>query len=137
AHADASTRTRLSKTAARAAQLAELIDSLLLLASPLNGLEADPHPISLSEIVTEVVDELPRAERERVEHSTAVEGLVRGEPHLLKVLVRNAIDNALKFSEECVVVELVELPDAVQLNVKDSGLGIDKELREQVFKPFY
>ncbi len=136
-HHDTAAYQRLSAAAARATRLAEMTDSLLFLALPVASVPLDGHPIAISEIVTEVVQELPAGQRSRIQVSDADEGLVRGEPALLRVMLRNALDNALKYSDGPVEVQLVEHDDSVVLTVTDEGSGIRAELQSRVFEPFF
>jgi two-component system sensor histidine kinase TctE len=67
--------------------------------------------------------------------------LIRGNPVLLRELVANLVDNALKYTPRggSVTVRVLEDPfgQVVVLQVEDSGPGIPVAEREQVFQPFY
>jgi len=64
---------------------------------------------------------------------------VRGVPNLLGVLLRNLLDNAVRYSgpEAHVTVECGPAAQGVRLVVSDDGPGIPQEEREQVFQRFY
>ncbi len=63
---------------------------------------------------------------------------VDGNESLLKVAVTNIIDNACKFSDNKeVFVYLTGTPDAVQITVEDSGIGIPEEDIQHIFEPLY
>jgi len=64
---------------------------------------------------------------------------VRGEPQALRMLLRNLLDNAVKYSPEGgrVDVSLLATPDEALLVVEDSGPGIAVAERERVFDRFY
>ena len=49
------------------------------------------------------------------------------------------LDNAVKFNQEHgrVEVEVVGIPDAVKVSIRDTGIGIPAEEREKVLQPFY
>ena len=51
----------------------------------------------------------------------------------------NLIDNAVKYSPDAseIKVSLAERPSAVEVRVKDSGIGIPKEHLDRVFERFY
>ena len=57
-------------------------------------------------------------------------------PNGFKRAITNLISNAIFYGQK-VVVELTEIPGAIQISVDDDGPGIALEEREDVFKPFY
>ena len=63
--------------------------------------------------------------------------LVRGSPRLLRRMIRNLIDNALKHGAPPVEVAVVRDSQAIVIRVTDRGPGVPASLREQVFAPFY
>ncbi|HEY6724736.1 MAG TPA: ATP-binding protein, partial [Polyangiaceae bacterium] len=81
--------------------------------------------------------DLGPAQRDRVEVITDAEGLVRGDPTLLTALVRNAVDNALKHADTPVRVHVADAPQRVTMSITDRGPGIDRDLVERVFEPFF
>ena len=66
-------------------------------------------------------------------------GHLFGHPDALEVMLRNLIDNAVKYTPHGgrVDVSVREKRQAVVLNVTDTGPGIDAELRTMVFDRFY
>jgi two-component system, OmpR family, sensor kinase len=130
----------LERIRQRTTQLAELVERLLFLASPPSRARRAFEAVALSDLIEELVAQLAVADRERVRLSLADEGLMRGEPSLLRAMIANAIDNALKHSgADHVDVELTanDAPAMLHLTVSDSGRGIAPELRRRVFEPFY
>lgn len=67
------------------------------------------------------------------------QAVVIGNADLLRVLLRNLLDNALRYTPAGgeVTVSLETLDQAVILRVCDSGPGIPAKLRERVFDRFY
>lgn len=57
----------------------------------------------------------------------------------LTKLVSNLLNNARKFTKDRIHVECCPLPDGTHfmISVSDNGIGISKENREKVFKPFF
>ena len=60
------------------------------------------------------------------------------EVHLTNILF-NLIDNAVKYSEEPVKVELatINVSDFIEISIKDHGIGMRKEELKQIFDKFY
>ncbi len=120
-----------------------LIDQLLMLAridagasSPLETGEVD-----LAKLVeSECQSQHAAAERKGVVLETRLaEARARGEAGLLAVLLRNLIDNAIRYSppQGHVRVSCATLAGRAQLTVQDEGPGIAPEERERVFERFY
>ena len=67
---------------------------------------------------------------------------VRGDPSRLRQILNNLISNALKFTENgevSIVVETIEETNGfatIKFEVKDTGIGINEEDAEKLFKPF-
>ncbi len=66
-------------------------------------------------------------------------GVVRGDAEDLRVLLRNLLDNAIRYSGPGtrIDVSVLHTPDAAVLRVDDQGPGIPAEERERVFDRFY
>ncbi len=55
----------------------------------------------------------------------------------VKQILMNLVRNALKFTEEGFIhISFKELESTVEIEVKDSGIGISKEMLEQIFESF-
>jgi signal transduction histidine kinase len=55
----------------------------------------------------------------------------------LKPVLRNIIDNALKYSAEKVEINISEQKDTLMIAVADKGSGIPEENLKYIFEPFY
>lgn len=68
---------------------------------------------------------------------------VFGDPVRVRQILSNLISNAIKFTNvgsvivRCLVVDLLPGQVALQLEVADSGVGIDHEDQNRLFTPFY
>jgi len=113
------------------AELDELIEEILL-ASRLDAAMAPP--------VTEDVDLLALAAEECARYDgCTLDGeavTLRGDPRLLRRLLRNLIDNAKRHGRPPIRVELRRDGARAVLAVLDAGDGIPPAAREQVFLPF-
>ncbi|NWH06773.1 ATP-binding protein [Desulfobacter latus] len=67
---------------------------------------------------------------------------VNADPLRIRQVILNLLSNALKFTNEGTIrvrVETLEEKDAlttVHFSVKDTGIGMEKDVRDQLFKPF-
>jgi two-component system OmpR family sensor kinase len=122
----------------------QLVNQLLVLARE-EGDRASPaqgQRIDLQQLAREVVaDVLPQAQARGIDIglATSDEAWVRGQREPLHILLRNLLDNAVKYSPQGgqVDISLATQAGAAQLTVEDSGNGIPQEERERVFDRFY
>ncbi|MDF3055528.1 MAG: qseC [Gammaproteobacteria bacterium] len=65
--------------------------------------------------------------------------VISGYVTAIAILIRNLIDNAIRYTPEHSLVRVIlkDTPDAVLLIVTDNGNGIPEHLREQVFERFF
>lgn len=76
---------------------------------------------------------LARQEAERVGATVSGQGVAIGDERMLRRLVRNLLENAVRHGAPPVVVEVAD----GRLAVIDAGPGIPEAERERVFEPFY
>ncbi|MCY1017892.1 sensor histidine kinase [Pyxidicoccus sp. MSG2] len=118
--------------------LGVLVERLLVLADGTRGALELSEPVSLSDIVEDVLRALPEGEQRRIEVEALTRGIIPGDGHLLRQLVDNVVENALKFSNGGRVrVSLQQTGEATLLEVRDEGPGIAPEDSMRVFEPFY
>ncbi len=114
------------------AELDHLIDEILLA----SRLEA-----TATTQTTEEVDLLALAAEECAHYDDCtLEGdavTLKGDPRLLRRLIRNLLENADRHGAPPVRVEVTREDDNALIAVIDSGAGIPPDQREQVFTPFY
>ncbi len=106
-----------------------LVEQLLTLSRLDAGAVPEPVPIELAALVRQVVSETAAnaiAKRQDIELDAGPECPVRGDPVLLAVLVRNLVDNAIRYAPPGAKlhVRVVALADRVGLTVEDSGPGL-------------
>lgn len=95
----------------------------------------------LRKIAVDVIAEItPQALQKKVEVmlDEGQAAWVRGEPALLAVLLRNLIDNAIRYSpaDTFVAVTIKHLDGKVRLTVSDQGPGIPEHERDRVLSRF-
>lgn len=124
-----------------ARQLSRMIMNLLDLSKGDEGrLEAKCVSLDLPSLVHAVVGELDvtaRAHKTTIEIGDLVPS-VRGDDDLLRRMLANLIENAIRHSpsEATVRVSAREHDGGVELRVVDKGLGVPAEMRERIFEPF-
>jgi two-component system, OmpR family, sensor histidine kinase TctE len=152
----ASQRHSLVQIARSSERAAHMVNQLLAMARAEDTGEAMRRtPVDLAELTRDVVrDFVPQALDKRIdlglelgklppnrEIKGAVNGVLMAEPVLLGELVRNLVDNALRYTPAGGSVTARVLHDAagtsVALQVEDTGPGIPLAEREAVFRPFY
>jgi signal transduction histidine kinase len=78
------------------------------------------------------------ADTERIAISNEIDSdiTVRTDGNMLRVVLRNLIGNAIKFSNEggAVVIKAGTYDDVVEVSITDSGIGIGKDERETLFQ---
>ena len=88
-----------------------------------------------------IEEKLPLAEAKRIDLGMvrSERAAVRGDANALRIMLRNLIDNAIRYTLEGgrVDVAVAREADCVILEVSDTGPGIPSEERERVFDRFY
>ena len=113
------------------AELDALLDEILL-ASRLDALATLE--------AGEVVDLLALAAEEAARYDVELSGesaSLRGDPRLLRRMIRNLLENARRHGAPPVTIALRRIEEGVELSVCDRGAGVAETDRERVFEPFY
>lgn len=115
-------------------------------AEPINGLMVARQAVDIAAVARDMVVELlPLAARKHIDlgfEGDSEATVVAGNPVLLRELVANLVDNALRYTPEngvvTVAVDLApERAATARLRVIDNGPGIPAEFRAQVFLRFF
>jgi signal transduction histidine kinase len=138
------TREQLRLISAHVRALGSMIEDLF----ELSRLEAgDVHwsveHVRVDELVRETVEAMrPHADADRIvvrteldDHATSA----RGNPERLQRVLFNLIQNAIRHtpSDGSVVIRASRIPGpAIEIEVADSGNGIDPAVRDRIFEPF-
>lgn len=122
-------------------ELDQLIDEILL-ASRLDAREADMGTVEAVDLVGLCAEECARAGA-RLDVPEGLSSLeVQGVAKLLRRMVRNLLENAVRYGRqgaagEDVVLSLARESGRPVLRVCDRGPGVPPEYRERIFEPFF
>jgi len=118
------------------AELDQLIDEILL-ASRLDARESDIGTVEAVDITGLAAEECARAGAELVPTQDGRPLVVQGVAKLLRRGVRNLLENARRYSDGPVSVELQREGNDAVVRVRDRGPGVPADERERIFEPFY
>lgn len=131
----------LRTIAASSQRMAALIDDLLEL-SRTGRAPLELRTVPLGPLVEEVIVDLgPDVTRRRIEWRVGVLPAVRGDPSLLRVVLQNLLDNAVKYTrrepEAVVEVGAMRMREGdTAIYVRDNGVGFDMRYAERLFGVF-
>ncbi|WP_159627548.1 ATP-binding protein [Massilia puerhi] len=125
------------------ARLTALVDSLLTLARL--------DPLAREQLVRQPVPLAPLFERVAAMHAqeAAARGIalaprcevneVQADPQMLEIVLRNLVDNALRYCPDGSRIELEAVPHAggVRIAVRDDGPGVDADSRRRLTERFF
>ena len=122
-----------------------LVEQLLVLARQEAGSagEGKNQPVDLAELARRAIADMAGAAQAKhtdLGLQRADTASVSGQPAALAILMRNLVDNALKYTPAGGTVDVAVINEADQgvcLKIEDSGPGIPEEERERVFDRFY
>lgn len=121
-----------------------LVEQLLRLArlDPQQRLE-NPVAVSMNAVVREAMSSVLGApagrDRRVVEALPSADVVVRGDPELLRIALRNLLDNAVRYTRagDSVRIALESVGDEVTVLVHDSGPGVTAEVARRLGERFY
>ncbi|MGH2784224.1 MAG: sensor histidine kinase, partial [Actinomycetota bacterium] len=124
-----------------AERMTHLVDDLLALARVDAGMELPDDEVALGPLVRAVADETTAVAGERVVSVTigSPDAKVRGFESLLRRLLENLADNAVKYTAErgTVSISLVDEGDDVVVTVADDGVGMTPDEVAHAFDRFW
>lgn len=121
-------------------QTNNLLNNLLIWTrSQLNRIEYSPAELKLADIVAESIDSLSlQAENKLIDIETGINDSLRvkADEEMLKIILRNLISNAIKFSNpgKHVSVSAEETNSFIEISVTDRGVGMKKDDLAVLFK---
>ncbi|MEJ2213008.1 MAG: HAMP domain-containing sensor histidine kinase [Gammaproteobacteria bacterium] len=104
----------------------------------------EPDTVNLSNLVGDVednVDPLLESHSASLEVIDKTDGkaFVKGNNDALSGALGNLVENALRHGGDKVKIEMTLMPveDGFCIRIEDNGVGIDEEIRAQIFNPFF
>ena len=120
--------------------LQQLISDLLALARVGREQMARSAPVDLNRTIERVLAQLQAPIDDRqVQFEIGTLPVVEGHAVLLEQLLRNLIENAIKFQPQArpqVSISGRETLEGWELRIRDAGIGIDAEHLQRIFEPF-
>lgn len=119
-----------------------LVEQLLTLSRLEAAMEIGDARVDLSALVRRVVAEIATAaiqKQQALEVEAPLPCVVRGDEILLAVLIRNLVDNAIRYSPERakIKVSVADAAPSAILRVEDSGPGMGEEDRRRLGERFF
>lgn len=127
---------------AESASLAEMVNGMLTLAKADSGDAIPKEPLSLAALARDAVaSTAQRAADKQLDLRLEADGeppIVEGDASLVRQMITNLIDNAIKFTQAgSVTVRVHAAGEEAIVEVQDTGPGIDPEDLPLVFDRFY
>jgi signal transduction histidine kinase len=137
---DADGRYYLQRVRAASQRMAQLIDDLLLL-SRVTRREVCRETVDLSTLAQEIALRLQATQPERQVEFVIEEGVVvKGDEHLLRMVMKSLLDNAWKFTSKHpharIEFGVTEHDGEVAYFVRDDGVGFDMAYADKLFGTF-
>ena len=93
--------------------------------------------VNLKDLFEDIKDEYDIDQRVEVYINGDKDYFVNGDPTKLLTVIRNLVDNSLKYSNGIVNLKLFEEGNNVIITVSDKGIGIPEKDIDFIFEPFY
>lgn len=124
-------------------RLIALVGDLLDVARLQSGkLTAEKKPVDISQIIVRTIEELNISSKEKnialSQTGTDKQHMINGDEKRLQQALTNLVSNAIKYTKQGgIELSVEEKALAVEVRVKDTGMGISAQDQKQLFAPFY
>lgn len=130
----------ISNIAGEAADLAAIIDDLLVAArSELDLLTVTRVPVSIRAQLAQVIEANSDLDARRVEVVAGPDDTFRvaGDPQRVRQVLRNLLSNAQAYGGERIQVRLDATEDTIRIQIADNGQGLPPTEWEKIFEPYH
>lgn len=122
-----------------ALSLTALLENLLEWANTQRGMVTyNPKPINLDDVIGEEIESaMYVAKRKDITINSFNNKLrVYADIHLLRIIIRNLLTNAIKYSNTNSKIDIysIDFNDRVEVNIHDRGVGMSDEIMNNLFK---
>lgn len=120
-----------------------MMDNLLQWASSqMKGIRVSPDDFNFTHLLNsefELLQSQARKKQIQLSHHLPATIQVFADQHMIQMVLRNLISNAIKFTpvNGNIVIDYLLAPDKLEVIVKDNGLGISPENQVKVFSTIY
>lgn len=104
-----------------------------------NNIQFNPERIKIHEELKEELENLSQISKSKkitLYNKIPVNLEVDADPKLLRIIIRNLISNAIKFTPrggDITVKGSVRKPDMIEISVEDTGIGMSEEMQKSLF----
>lgn len=104
----------------------------------LNIIPIDIHE-TIRHAVSNIILQIEKKEGEIVTNLNAENPMIEGDQTHITNIIYNLLDNANKYSidQPLITISTRNVPEGIEIIVKDNGIGISKEARKHIFDKFY
>lgn len=128
----------LEKVYKNSQTISQMIDRLSLsLKLENNTLSPTFEEFSIFEVLDDAKNQLSHKYKKREIAIQGDDAIIYGDKTMIKLVLVNLIDNAIKYSEESIIVKIIDQGANIKIEVKDFGLGIPEKELENITKKFY
>lgn len=124
----------LNKILSNSNKMSQIVDKLrLTLKLQDNNHKLILNKVSIKKIVENSISDLKIKYKNREIKVLGVNKEINADEILIGIAISNLIENALKYSQEDVIIEINEN----SISIRDKGIGISQENLENIFKKYY
>lgn len=116
-----------------------LLDNLLSWTKSQTGqMNFTPATFDLKTAVIQVLgtlDPIAQVKNISLNYDQSIHTEIYADENMLKTVLRNLISNAIKFTDANgkIHIHAITKPDLIEINVSDNGIGMDKDIQDQLF----